>query len=106
MTLRWEKQESASFYAYSGDMVVGMIVQRDHGQAWTYNVDAVRTRWICKGHGEVKTAASARRAFKRAWGLWLAHANLSAQPAPSQVGTEPTGVVDHNIAAIHKGEGG
>jgi hypothetical protein len=84
MALRWEKQrDGESWYAYSGDLVIGMVVKRDHGEAWVYNLDAVHTRWIAKGHGEVETMPSAKRAIERAWAAWLERAGLEPRKDPT-----------------------
>jgi len=76
--LRWEEQrDGRSWYAYSGELVVGMVVLRDHGEAWVYDAsNAVNMRWTAKGYGEVKSAAAAKRAVERAWAAWLGRASL------------------------------
>lgn len=75
MKLRWEKQGSGGYWAYSGRLVVGMIGERSDGTVY-YSMQAVHTKWICKGHGEVKHLASARRAIESAWLKWLTAAGL------------------------------
>lgn len=89
--LRWEKQSSGGWYAYSGELVVGMVVLRDHERAWVYDAsNAVNMRWTAKGYGEVKTAASARRAVERAWAAWLDRAGLAPKPIPSPAASQET----------------
>lgn len=75
MKLRWEQQSPGSYWAYSGSLVIAMIGKRVDGSVY-YSVQAVHTKWICKGHGEVKHLASARRAVERAWRKWLTAAGL------------------------------
>lgn len=84
--LRWEKQKGhcASWFAYSGDLRVAMVVQisveGERKGLWTYSLDAVSTRWTTKGTGDVKTAAQGRKSINRAWAAWCERAGLV--PAP------------------------
>lgn len=81
--LRWEEQAAGGWYAYSGDLVVGMVVTVAAGPRKglvTYSVSAVSTRWITRGQGDVKTIAQGKRSLLRAWSDWCARAGLvSAQ---------------------------
>lgn len=86
--LRWEKQRGESWYGYSGKLVVAMVGERDDGEGsceWYYTITAVHTKWITKGHGEVKSERSAKSACDRAWADWLAHAGL----VPAATGDAP-----------------
>ena len=77
--LRWEEQKSGGWYAYSGDLIVGMVVQISVGESkglWTYDLSAVHWKWTCKGHGDVKTAHYARQSLARAWEQWCIRASL------------------------------
>src|SRR2546430_1694447 len=80
MSLRWEKQDGSE-WAYSGRLVVGMIGTRGmasaDGERYWYKLDAVHTKHIAKGHGEVRSKAAARKAVEMAWATWLREAGLS-----------------------------
>lgn len=77
MTLRWEKQkDTSSFYAYSGELVVGMVGYRDDGTVWYDATNAVHMKGTAKTNGEVQTIPKAREMVERAWGKWLARAAL------------------------------
>lgn len=80
MALRWEKEASPeAATAYSGDAIIGSIVHQSVGERlWVYTVTGVNVKWVAKGHGFVKSRASARRAVERAWATWLEHAALNA----------------------------
>lgn len=83
--LRWEEQKSGGWYAYSGDLIVGMVVQIGTGPRqgqWTYNLSAVNWKWTCKGHGDVKSCRQAKQSLERAWEQWCIRAAL--QPTPSR----------------------
>ena len=92
MSLRWEMQrDRESWYAYSGRLVVGMVVKRSTDGRYAYSVGAVHTKWIAKGHGAVKSASSAKRAVDRAWSAWLEVAGL--QPLKDPLDTLPKSVL-------------
>jgi hypothetical protein len=76
MTLRWEEQYPGTWWAYSNRLIIGMCGQRADGTVW-YQVDAVRTKWVTKGRGEVKSIRAAKRSIQRAWRVWLGEAGLS-----------------------------
>lgn len=83
MKLRWEPQGNGSFYGYSGDLRVAMIVRRQTetgGTEFFYQVDAVHTKWITKGYGECRSEAPAKRSVERAWNAWLDRAGLIPLP--------------------------
>jgi hypothetical protein len=97
MALRWEKQKpvaaghSPSWFAYSGKLMLGMVVQVAAGPSkgvWTYSLSAVHTKWIAKGHGDVKSAATGKRAIERAWAAWLERANLGPRNGPTGINME------------------
>jgi hypothetical protein len=71
---RWEKQKDGNFYAYSGQVVIGMAVKfavpRADGATHVWNLSAVSGRTWLKTHGDVKSMASAKRAVKRCWTDW------------------------------------
>lgn len=73
--LRWETSKDGVWYAKSGAVTIATVVRRNDDSA-CYSMDAINTRWIAKGHGEVKTVSSAKRAVERAWTTWLARAGL------------------------------
>ena len=75
MTLRWEEQYPGTWWAYSHKLVVAMCGQREDGSVW-YRVDAVSTKWVTKGYGEVRSIRTAKAAIERAWRKWLEEAGL------------------------------
>lgn len=75
MKLRWEEQYPGSWYAYSSELIVGMVVTREDDTV-VYNLDAVHTKWIAKGYGEVRSIRAGKRALERAWRKWLEKAGL------------------------------
>ncbi|CAM3838493.1 hypothetical protein G6L26_009505 [Agrobacterium radiobacter] len=78
MKLRWEKQPSVrgeSWFAYSGKLVIGMVVERDD-RTIGYTMHAVHMKWIGKGYGEVASIQSGKRAIERGWRQWLTAAGL------------------------------
>ena len=63
--------------AWSGNLTAGSILyRRAEPRVWVYRLDAVATKWITKGHGEVSSARSAKRAVERAWAEWRREAGL------------------------------
>lgn len=78
--LRWEDETSGAIvveYAYSGDLSVGAVQRRTNG-IWSYRMEAVHSKWITKGRGEVRSKVLAKRALRRAWRTWLEHAALQS----------------------------
>jgi 3-deoxy-D-arabino-heptulosonate 7-phosphate (DAHP) synthase class II len=81
--LRWEEQQDGkTLYAYSGDLVVGMVGRRsaDPSRVWYSATSAVFMNHIAKGNGEVSSVRTAVTAVERAWSRWLALSGLQ----PSQ----------------------
>lgn len=78
--LRW-RVEHGAHYGYSGRLRVAMVLQRDDG-VWVYSVDAVSTRWLAKGYGEVGSRKTAVAAVHRAWFRWLDKAGLTVTTPP------------------------
>jgi hypothetical protein len=77
MSLRWEKQPNGGWFAFSGEIIVGLVVERfDHQIGWDAT-SAVQMKWTAKGRGVVKTVASGKRAVERAWSAWLSRAGLA-----------------------------
>lgn len=76
--IRWIKDTSLRecWHAMSGDLEIGHVLRRSIDGQVVYKVDAVSTRWITKGHGEVASIASGKRAIARAWKEWLQLAGL------------------------------
>ena len=75
--LRWEKQTGGGWFAYSGEIIIGLVVERFDGQIAWDATSAVQMKWTAKGSGVVKTIASGKRAVERAWRAWLARAGLA-----------------------------
>lgn len=75
MKLRWEKQHGNSWFAYSGQLVIGMVVGRDDGTVG-YTVTGVHVKWIAKGYGDVSSIAYGKRAVNLAWRKWIKAAGL------------------------------
>ena len=71
---RWEKQSDGSYWAYSGQVVIGMAVKlavdRTSGATHVWTVSAVSRRSWLKTRGEVKSMDTAKRAVKRCWTDW------------------------------------
>jgi hypothetical protein len=84
MSLGWTER-SGSQWAYSGNIVVGMVGPLDAGGFWWSATDGVHMRHIAKTDGETKSIRSAKAAVERSWSTWLSAARL--QPldvAPSR----------------------
>lgn len=77
MSLRWEREKGdpESWFAYSGKIVVGMVVTQYDGNI-VWQIKAVAMKWTAKGSGDAKSIDSAKRALARAWGIWLERAGL------------------------------
>ncbi|MGV7119572.1 hypothetical protein [Sphingopyxis sp. 550A] len=78
--LRWVKdgQFTECWHAMSGNLEIGHVLRRSIDGQVVYKVDAVSTRWITKGHGEVASIASGKRAIERAWQAWCNLAGLQS----------------------------
>lgn len=81
MRLRWEKQPSGGWFAYSGEIIVGMVVECSDGKIGWSATSAVHMKWTAKGDGVVKTVAWGKRAVERAWAKWLERAALRGNAA-------------------------
>lgn len=78
--LRWEIQPGTRiWYAWRGQLHAGSVGMRDDGSVW-YVADAIHTRWLSRGRGEVKSVQSGKRAIDRCWQKFLAAAELSPNP--------------------------
>lgn len=75
MKLRWEKSCGDSWMAYSGKMLIGMVVPR-LDKTVGYTVTGVPMKWVGKGYGEVTSIRSGKRAVERAWRQWLTATGL------------------------------
>lgn len=77
--LRWEKQHGDAEFAYSGELVVGMIGTLTADPAiWFWDAtNAVNMRRTAKTDGPVASRAAARKAVERGWAKWLARAHLA-----------------------------
>lgn len=79
MSLRWEEKQNLggrSWWAYSGELVIGMVGVRDDGTVWYSATNAVFMKYVTKGSGEVASVPSAKRAVRRAWSVWMDRAGL------------------------------
>lgn len=76
--LRWEKDPDLDecWIAFSGQLSVGHVLRRRTDGLVVYKIDAVSTRSITKGHGNVATIASGKRAVERGWRAWCELAGL------------------------------
>jgi hypothetical protein len=74
--LVWKEVYQGTHWAYSGHLVIGMVGKRIDGVCY-YRVEAVSTRHITKGSGNVKTIKTAKASLQRAWDEWLEEAGLS-----------------------------
>lgn len=76
--IRWTRGLGGdSTHAWVGGMLLGGVLTRHDGVV-IYHVEGVTTRWVTKGHGEVKTIAQGKASVRRAWRAWWAQ--LSEQP--------------------------
>jgi hypothetical protein len=77
LKVHWEWiEDRKSLWAKRGDHVIGHVVLGSTEAfgpepVWVYSVTAFFTKWITKGHGQVKTRAQACRSLERAWHDWL-----------------------------------
>jgi len=76
VTLRWEEQKEGSWFAYSGDILAGMVVTQYDGNIH-WKIDAVHMKWTAKGYGDAPSIMAAKRALARAWAIWLQRAGLA-----------------------------
>lgn len=78
--LRWEQQPDGSLYAYSGDLVAGMVYQvsGEEGPAhrWYWSFDIAPQNYIVKGRGHSKTQSSAKTSVSNAYHKWCTFAGL------------------------------
>jgi hypothetical protein len=86
--IRWEQQSSGSWFGYSAELMIAMVVRisnDNNTEGWHWRVDGARNPvgWMNAGHR--KSADSARLAAMRYWNRWLEHAGLAlaAKPVPS-----------------------
>ena len=82
-TLRWEAQRNGSWFGYSGELMVAMVVklQSDSdAEGWRWQVDGARNPVGWSNAGHRKTAESGRLAAARYWKRWLDHAQLVPLP--------------------------
>jgi hypothetical protein len=86
-TLRWEQQPTGSWFGYSAELMVAMVVKissNGDAEGWHWRVDGARNPdgWVNSGHR--KTAESARLAAVRYWKRWLKHAGLTLASRPTK----------------------
>lgn len=76
--LRWIKQEVGgdAYFAFSGEIIVGLVGRRDDGMFVYDAANAVHMRFSAKGQGEVANLRAAKKAVERAWERWLERAGL------------------------------
>jgi hypothetical protein len=87
-TLRWEHQRAGSWFGYSGELMVAMVVRvsdENAPEGWHWRVDGARNPvgWLNAGHR--KTADAARMAAVRYWKRWLDHAGLMLADPPHHI---------------------
>jgi len=83
-TLRWEQQGNSSWFGYSGELMVAMVVRvlsTGESEGWNWRVDGGRNPvgWVNAGYR--KSADAARLAAVRYWKRWLDHAELLPTPS-------------------------
>ena len=66
-------------------MVVGSVIERTDGTV-AYELNAVRTKWITKGSGEVETVKAGKAAVDRAWRDWCGAMGLVDAKVPAKEG--------------------
>ncbi|WP_156771443.1 hypothetical protein [Labrys sp. WJW] len=79
--LRWKQQDDI-WFAYQGELVVGIAGQRDDGTFYYDANRAVHMRRVTAGDGEADSLGAAKLAVERVWQQWLDAADLI------EVGTE------------------
>jgi hypothetical protein len=78
--LRWEAQPQGSLYAYSGDLVVGLVYQLsgeegpEHQWYWVFSLTP--QNYIVKGRGHSKTQARAKTSLSNIYHEWCTFAGL------------------------------
>lgn len=71
------QNDGKTVHLHYGGLLVGSAGERDDGTAF-WRIDAVKTKWICKGHDlHAASLDAATRALERAWGVWLNYAGLT-----------------------------
>ncbi len=72
--LRWEQQPEGNWYAYSGQVVVGMVVKLarplDGGQTHVWQLSKVHSIFGWKHNGHSKSAGTGKRSLGIAWKNW------------------------------------
>lgn len=81
---RWEKQKDGNYFAYSGQVTIGMVVKMHkpfgNGATHAWSVSAISRRTWLKTNGHLKSMASGKRAVKRCWTDWCEVHGLAYKP--------------------------
>jgi len=76
ITWRQDRSIPDTHNAWSGSLQIGFVLKRSVDGVWIYQLNAVFTRWITKGSGEVSSMQAGKRALRRAWLTWCREAGL------------------------------
>ena len=81
MSLRWEEQREGSWYARSGQRIVGMVVPLPEGDergkvAWQIGT-VTASRHQPATSGNCASVNGAKGALRRAWSTWLRERGLT-----------------------------
>jgi len=74
--LRWGEQRSGNWFAYSGELTIGMVVVRDNGTIAWDAANAVHMKWTAEANGEAASVDAAKKQVETAWAKWLTRAAL------------------------------
>lgn len=75
--LRWDMDQAGNWLAYSGEIMVGMVIHRFDGRIVWDATNAVHMKWTSKGGGIAMTVDTGKMAVERAWKAWLVRAGLA-----------------------------
>ncbi len=67
--ITWKKRRDKDWDAWVGSLLLGFVIVRDDGTV-AYSVDAIHTRRLTKGHGEVSSVRQGKASMTRAWEAW------------------------------------
>lgn len=78
MTIRWEKHSDDTFFAYHGNLYIGMvgkIISTPERYVWSLTAVS-RITGMLATRGEVSSMKQAKVSLSRAWKKWLTVAGL------------------------------
>lgn len=80
MKIEWEEiKPGKSFYAKVNGRIIALVTERFDG-AIAWEITAVRTKWICAGHGLTRSIKLAKANVRRNWKAWVEAHGLGPPP--------------------------